>query len=109
MLLGLTILSVSGAVLVGPQEPQTPAKPALAALSGHFLCPETLPNDDARRQASREFFASYEKAFPTAAASGANVYRHVLLKTHGCREAPPPRVTISIFNGSNGAPFVFTR
>ena len=109
MLLGLTILSVSGTVLLGAQAPQTPARPALAALSEHFLCPEALPNDDARRQASREFFASYEKAFPTAAVTGANVYRHVLLKTHGCREAPPPRVTISTFTGSNRAPFAFTR
>ena len=107
MLNGLTILSVSGAVLVGAQAPQTPARPALAVLSEHFLCPEALPNDEARRQASREFFASYEQAFPTAAASGANVYRHVLLKTHGCREAPPPRLTV--LNGSNGAPFVFAR
>jgi hypothetical protein len=109
MLHSLTILSVSGAVLVGAEGPQTPASSALAALSGHFVCPEALPNDDARRQASRDFLASYESAFPSAAASGANVYRHVLLKTHACREAPPPRVTITIFHGSNGAPFVLTK
>ena len=100
MLQGLAILVVSGVVL-GAQAPQAPASSALAALSEHFACPEALPNDDARQQASRDFLASYEKAFPLAATSGANVYRHVLLKTHGCKEAPPPRVIITSF--------VFTR
>ena len=109
MLHGLAILSVSGAVLLGVQAPQTSVSTTLAALSRHFVCPEALPNDDARRQASREFFADYEEAFPSTAASGANVYRHVLLKTHGCRQAPAPHVTISTFTGRNGAPFAFAR
>jgi hypothetical protein len=108
MLHSLTFLSVCGALLVGAQWPQTPASSALAALSEHFVCPEALPNDEARRQEAREFLASYESAFPSAA-SGANVFKHVLLKTHACREAPPPGVTITIFHRSNGAPFVSTR
>jgi hypothetical protein len=107
MLHGLTMLLVSGAALVGAQVPQTPASSALAELSARFVCPEALPDDDARQRALSDFFASYEKAYPSGAAFGAHAYRHVLLKTHGCKEPPPSRVII--FNGSNGAPFVFSR
>ncbi|HEY2708207.1 MAG TPA: hypothetical protein VGI95_09150 [Caulobacteraceae bacterium] len=100
MLHGLLISLFSGALAVSAL-PQPVAGSALATLNERFVCPETLPNDEARQQASSKFVASYDNAY----ASGALTYWHVLLKTHGCKEAPPPRVTV--FDGRNGAPFVF--
>jgi hypothetical protein len=104
MLQGLLILLFSGAVVVSAQ-PQTVASSALAALNERFVCPEVLPNDEARQQALSNFLTSYERAYR----SGAHVYWRVLLKTHNCKEAPPPRIAITIFNGSDGARSISAR
>jgi hypothetical protein len=102
MLTGLLISLFAGAVAVGAQ-PQPVTNAALATLHERFVCPESLPNDEARQQASSDFFTSYANAYP----SGAHTYWHVLLETHGCREAPPPRVIV--YRGGDGPHFVFTR
>jgi hypothetical protein len=107
LLHGLTILSISSAVLLTAPATQAPARSTLSGLGAHFVCPEALPNDDARQRALHDFLGAYEQAYPSATRREAIVYRHVLLKTHDCKEMPPPRVTV--FTGSNGAPFAFTR
>jgi hypothetical protein len=106
MLHGLLVSLLSGAVVASAQ-PQPVAGSALVTLNERFVCPEVLPTDEARLQASGDFFTSYEAAYPSGARSGANVYWRVLLKTHNCKAAPPPRVVI--FDGRHGAPFVFTK
>ena len=94
MLHGLLILLASSAVTASVQ-PQTVHSRALAALNDRFVCPELLPNDEARQQASVDFWTSYQKAYPSAAPASGHAYWHVLLNTHNCKEAPPPRVVIS--------------
>ena len=94
MLYILAILPIATALVLTVQDAQPPAKTTLSGLSAHFVCPEALPNDAARQRAFQDFYDAYAQAEPAAPVAGAGVYRRVLLKTHSCKQTPPPRVRL---------------
>jgi hypothetical protein len=87
-------LSIGCAVLLAGQPLETKPRPTLSRLGADFVCPEALPNDNERERASREFRIAYEQAYPASAAAGALVYRHILLKTHDCKEESHAQVKL---------------
>jgi hypothetical protein len=94
MLYGLAILPIAAALVLTAQGARPPAKAALSGLSAHFVCPEALPNYAARQRALQDFYDAYAQAEPAAPVAGAGVYRHVLLRTHGCKQTQRARVKI---------------
>ncbi len=51
-----------------------------------FICPETLPNDQARAEALRAFFTAVRSEAPHATILDAVHFRYETLQKHGCRQ-----------------------
>lgn len=68
-------------------------------LDSRFVCPEALPNDQARSDALRAFFTAVQSEVPHATILDALHFRYETLQKHGCQQtlrhmevaAPPSR------------------
>jgi hypothetical protein len=76
VLAGLVVLALP-AFAAGPDSPTSTIK-------RQFVCPEMLPNDQARSDALRKFMDSMSKIAPDEGIVDVLNYRKVLLQKHGC-------------------------
>ncbi len=65
-------------------DPTTPAPGGLAAVDRGFVCPESLPDAQARITALHDFMDAVTRAAPDKSLPDVLLYRRALLQSHGC-------------------------
>jgi hypothetical protein len=65
---------------------QLPVQDKLDQIDRTFVCPESLPSDEARQDATKLFVEQVQAADPNATIKSLVEYRMSLLAKHGCVE-----------------------